>query len=268
MVEMLLLASKALIAAAGCGAGLRLAQRARRATDAPLDASVSALMLVGGIGLVGFGMGPALAEESASLARGVMLASDALERLAMLLLAVFVWQVFGSGSPFRAILLSASLVGMTAAWTYVLLVQRWPEPMLDPRVQAASQLAFAAPFAWATLECGLARRRLLGQLALGLSDRAGCNRALLWALGCGAMAASCLAAALQAFLPEEAALRLALTGLRAMLYTAVSLLAGLSFFPPAGYRRWVEGGDRPAAGGAPAGGSLRRAALLARRAWS
>jgi hypothetical protein len=263
MAETLLLASKALFAAAGCGAGLRLAQQALRSSQGlPLHAWASAMIFVGGIGLLGFGLGPELAGHSPALARFVMLAADALERLAMLMLAVFVWSLFGGGTLSRAILLAAALVAMTASWTYVLLFQRWPEPMLDPAVQAASQLAFAAPFVWATAESWLERRRARRQLALGLGDAATCNRLLLWALGCGGFASSCFAAAFAAYLPEGAGLE-ALTALRAALYAAISVVVSLAFFPPAAYLRRVEGGGRGAAPRAgSAEGRAERAALL------
>ena len=262
MAETLLLASKALFAAAGCGAGLRLAQQARRSQSLPLHAWASAMIFVGGIGLLGFGLGPELASHSPALARWVMLASDALERLAMLVLAVFVWSLFGGGTAFRAILLAAALVAMTASWTYVLLFQRWPEPMLDPAVQAASQLAFAAPFVWATAESWLERRRARRQLDLGLGDAATCNRLLLWALGCGGFASSCFAAALAAYLPEGAGLE-ALTALRAALYAAISVIVSLAFLPPAAYRR-VEG-EGSGAGTRPASGETRAAKRVALR---
>ena len=63
MPEALLLASKALFAATGCGAGLRLAQTARRGRI-PLHMWAAAMIFVGGLGLLGFGMGPALAEHT------------------------------------------------------------------------------------------------------------------------------------------------------------------------------------------------------------
>jgi hypothetical protein len=240
MAETWLLASKVLFAAAGCGAGFRLAQRARDASGPPLHAWASAMIFVGGVGLLGFGLGPGLAARSAELARWTMLVSDALERLTMLALAIFVWRFFGSGTPARAFLLSLSLVGMTASWTFVLLVQRWPEPMLDPVVQSASQLAFAAPFVWATVESWLERRDGRRQLALGLGDPEACHRSLLWTLGCGGFAASCFAAALAAFLPDGSPPDQALTAFRAGLYSAVSVVVALAFFPPGGYLRWIR----------------------------
>lgn len=261
MADTWLLAAKLLFAVAGCGAGLRLARLARR-SSLPVHTWASVTIFVGGVGLLGFGLGPGLAEHSLALARWVMLISDAVERVAMLMLAVFVWRVYGAGTPARAILLSAALVGMTASWTYVLLVQRWPEPLLHPEVQAASQLAFAAPFLWATLEAWLERRRSRRQLALGLGDPFACHRSLLWALGCGGFGASCLAAACAAFLPGGP-LDEALTALRAALYTAVSVVVALAFFPPSGYTRWVAGGGPTAGREAPRGGLVRRAALAA-----
>jgi hypothetical protein len=253
MAETWLLASKVLFAAAGCGAGLRLAQRARGASGPPLHAWASAMIFAGGVGLLGFGLGPRLAERSEELARWTMLVSDALERLTMLALAFFVWRFFGFGTPARAFLLSTALVGMTASWTFVLLVQRWPEPMLDPVVPSASQLAFAAPFVWATAESWLERRRARRQLALGLGDPEAFHRSLLWALGCGGFAASCFAAALAAFLPDGSPRHQVLTVLRAGLYTAVSVVVALGFFPPRGYARWALGTGRGAAPPPPAG---------------
>jgi hypothetical protein len=257
-----LLASKALFAAAGCCAALRLAQLARRPSGLTVHAWASTTIFVGGIGLLGFGLGPSLAELSPELARWVMLVSDAVERIAMLMLAIFVWRVFGAGTVARAMLLSAALVGMTASWTWVLLVQRWPEPMLDATVQATSQLAFAAPFLWATFESWLERRRSRRQLALGLGDAAASHRSLLWMLGCAGFAASCFAAAGAALLPDGAPLEEVLTALRAALYSAVSVVVALAFFPPRGYARWAEGGGPGAAAPPRSARGAQRAALL------
>lgn len=238
MPEALLLASKALFAVAGCGAGFRLLRTARRG-GVPLHMWAGVMIFVGGLGLVGFGMGPVLAERAGFPARRLMIAADALERLSLLALAVFIWHVFARGSLSRAILLAAVLVGMTASWTYVLLVQRWPEPLLHPWVALASQLAFAAPFVWSSFEAALALRRERRQLALGQGDPIACNRLALWTLGSPCFAAICLATALAAVLGEGSALAPVLATLRACLYGALSGVVALAFFPPASYVRWL-----------------------------
>jgi hypothetical protein len=241
MPEALLLASKALFAVTGCGAGIRLAQTARRGR-VPRHMWAAAMIFVGGFGLVGFGMGPALAEHAGVAARGLMIAADALERLSLLGLAVFIWHVFARGSRSGAILLAAVLVAMTASWTYVLLVQRWPEPILDASVAVASQLAFAAPFVWSTWESALALLRERRELARGRGDAIACNRLLLWTLGSPAFAAICFATALAALLGASSPLAPALATLRAFLYAALSGIVALAFFPPASYLRWLARG--------------------------
>jgi hypothetical protein len=239
MQESLLLASKALFAAVGCIAGLRLAVLARRREGRPLHVWASTTILVGGLGLIGFGSGPALAASSRELARSLMLASDALERLALLSLAVFFWRVFGGGSGARMVALGMVLVAMTAVWTWVLLVQCWPDPMLPPRTVVASQLACGAPYAWGALDAWLAARRTRAAEP-GVGDPLESHRFRLYGLGCGCFAAICVATASRALLPPDSELASLLALLCAVLYTAVSGIAVLALFPPALYERWIR----------------------------
>jgi hypothetical protein len=240
MEETLLLVSKAVFAAVGCVAGLRLAVLARRPTGRPAHAWASATIFVGGLGLVGFGLGPSLAGESRELARAVMLAADALERLALLSLAVFFWRVFGAGSGARMIALGVVLVAMTAIWTRVLLVQCWPDPVLPPQLAVASPLAFGAPYAWGALDAWLAARSSSRAREPGVDPVLESHRFRLYALGCGLFAAICLATAARALLPPASGLLPPLALLRAFLYTAVAGIAVLALFPPARYERWVR----------------------------
>jgi hypothetical protein len=237
MAETLLLASKALFAAVGCWLGLHLLQRARRPSGGlTLHGWASALICMGGLGLVGFAAGPSLAGHSAAAAHWLMLASDALERLSLLGLAVFVWHVFGGGGRARMVVLGAVLVAITAVWMLVIEVQRWPEPMLSLPLRLASQLSFAAPFVWSAAEAALVVGRRRHEL-----DPLDASRALLWAFGSALFASICLASALGLLLPPASALGPALSVLRALLYTLSAAVVLLGFTPPAGYVRWVRG---------------------------
>jgi hypothetical protein len=195
------------------------------------------MICVGGLGLVGFGLGPLLAVRSPGFARYLMLGSDALERLSLLGLAVFVWRVFGGAGLARMVLLGAVMVAMTANWTLVSVVERWPEPMLSEPVQIASQLAFASPFVWSTFEALLALRR-----ARAAGDPFAANRFLLWTLGSASFALICFATVGVLLLPAGSELASTLSVLRAALYTLLSASVVLAFFPPAAYLRWLDPG--------------------------
>jgi hypothetical protein len=227
-------------AAVGCVAGLRLAALAGRSAGRPLHAWASATIFVGGIGLLGFGLGPSLASQSRELARAVMLVSDALERLALLSVAVFFWRVFGGGSGLRMVALGAALVLMTAIWTRVLLVQSWPDAPLPPRLAVASQLAFGVPYAWGALDAWLAARWAARAPRLGDADVLEIHRFRLYALGCACFSAIALATASRALLPASSERVPLLALAQAALYTAIAGIAVLALFPPARYERWIR----------------------------
>lgn len=238
MAGTILLASKALFAAAGCGAGIVLAGTAWRERGLPVHAWASAAIFVGGLGLIGFGAAPALEARSASLAGGLMVASDGLQRAALAALALFLWRVFGgrARSPRTGVL--ALVLGALAVDGLVLLrVQEWPRP-LPAALAAGSQLVFATPFVWATVETGLAWRAARRRLALGLAEPAVVNRFGLFAVGCGCFVGINLATA-GSKLPAAAPLALGLDLGRALLYAATALFVVLAFYPPAAYRRRV-----------------------------
>jgi hypothetical protein len=238
MPEILLLWSKAIFAAAGCGAGVRLAQIARREGGVPLHAWGCAMVFAGGFGLLGFGLGPALAKSSRELARDVMIVGDALGRLVTLALTVFVWRVFGAGSAARRGLLGALLVLLGANWVRGLLHQSWPEPT-PPLQRFENQLVLALPFVWSALETRIAFARSRRQLALGLTDAVTSNRFVLWSAASASFAAIGFAAAAAAVAPPGAAVAGALTVLQALLFVAIAGIVALAFFPPATYLRWL-----------------------------
>jgi len=235
----LLLASKALFAAAGCGAGLVLARTARRERGLPVHAWASAAVFVGGLGLIGFAVGPALEARSGAFAAGVMIASDLLQRVALAGLALFLWRVFGAAEGeacwLRGAVLAAVLGALAVDAAATLFLQEWPRA-LPVAAAAASQLVFAMPFLWASLESGRAWRAGRRRLALGLAEPEVVNRFGLFALGCGAFVAVNLSTA-AAKLPAAAGMLPALDGLRALLYAALSVFVVLAIYPPAAYRR-------------------------------
>jgi hypothetical protein len=236
VLEIAMLASKALFAAAGCCAGVRLAQIARREGGLPLHAWASALVFAGGFGLLGFGLGPVVAEGSPAAARALMLASDALSRLVILGLTLFIWRVFGGGTGPRSGLLAALVALQAVNWVHAFGLQRWPEPT-PPLLRFENQIVLALPFVWSAVESRLAHARSRKQLALGLTDALTANRLLIWCLACACFACIGFAAAAGAVTPADSPLAAPLTLLQAALFAATAAMVTLAFFPPRAYVR-------------------------------
>jgi len=241
MSETLLLVSKGAFAAAGCCAGVRLAQLARRNAGDGLQGRVSVMILVGGAGLLGFGLGPVLAPYSWALARTLMLLADGLERVALLLLAWFVWHVFGRGDALRRGVLAIIVSILALDWIQMLSAQQWPETRLPVFVDATSQLAFSTALLWSTVEAWLEFRRSRRQLEHGLTDASVSNRFFLWTLATGCLTLVCLITALAKLVAGAPIWATALEYSLALLYCVVSGIILLGFFPPAFYRRWLGG---------------------------
>ena len=241
MSETLVLVSKGAFAAAGCCAGVRLAQLARRDAGDGLQGRVSVMILVGGAGLLGFGLGPVLAPYSSALARTLMLLADGLERVALLLLAWFIWHVFGRGDALRRGVLAIIVSILALDWAQMLSAQQWPETRLPVFVDATSQLAFSTPLLWSTVEAWLEYRRSRRQLAHGLTDASVTNRFFLWTLATGGLALVCLTTALAKLVAGAPIWATALQYALALLYCVVAGIILLGFFPPRFYRRWLGG---------------------------
>lgn len=241
MSEAVLLLSKGLFAAAGCFAGVILG-RSALSEGAKLHGIVCALIFLGGIGLLGFGLGPALASHSETLARGVMIVGDGFERIALLLLAWFVWHVFGRGDGFRRVVLAIVVSLLCLDWIQILLVQQWPDGRLPVLADAGSQLAFSTPLIWSSLETWLEYQRSRRQLAIGLTHPFVTNRFCLWSLATGCLALVCVTTALTAVLAGEPQWVSGLQLLIALLYTGVAGILMLGLSPPPIYRRWLESG--------------------------
>jgi hypothetical protein len=197
------------------------------------------MIFIGGLGLIGYGVGPSLADASEALARAVMIVSDLLERAALVLLGLFVWRVFGQGRPWRILGLLATESLLVLSGIATLSVQHWPRTPTPPLVEAFGQLAFASPFIWSTVEARFELHRSRRQLALGLCDPMVTNRFLLWALGCGGFSLVTVFSAVHALVPPDGAAAAFLDLLRAGLYVAVAGVVMLGLHPPAIYVRFV-----------------------------
>jgi hypothetical protein len=239
MPDTFLLVSKAVFALAGLGAGVRLAQIARRDGGIPLHAWGSAMVLVGGIGLVGFGLGPLVGESRPDFARWLMLVTDGIGRLVGMALCVFIWRIFGRGHKVRTGLCAAILVALAANWVRAWLAQSWPAPM--PALQRVeNQIVLVLPFLWSALETRFAWDRSRKQLALGLTDAMTAHRFALWSAACAGFVAIGWAAAAAAVSPRPSAIADALTLVQAVLNLGLAAIVCVAFFPPSAYVRWVE----------------------------
>jgi hypothetical protein len=241
MPDALLLLSKAVFAAAGLGAGVRLAQIAHREGGIPLHAWGSAMVLVGGIGLVGFGLGPLFGERHPGFARGLMLVTDGVGRLVGMALCVFIWRVFGRGHALRTGVCAAILLALAVNWVRAWLAQSWPAPM-PPLQRLENQIVLVLPFLWSALETRFEWDRARKQLALGLTDAMTAHRFALWSAACAGFVATGWAAAAAAVAPKPSAVLDALTLVQGVLNLGLATIVCVAFFPPAAYVRWVERG--------------------------
>lgn len=246
MAEAFLLISKLLFALTAAGTGVHLARLGRSGEGSALHARASAMIAVGGVGLLGVAVAPALAAHGAALGKATLIASDALERTALLLLAAFVWSVFGQGRLLRRLLLVAVVLAILGDWVQFLVFQQGPEADVPRLSLVSSQLCFALPFAWCAVETGLAYLRSRRQRALGLAEPRVTNRFLLWSLGCGCLVGICAGEALGLAAGAGAPLAGAIPWVRGSLYLAIVGVFVLAFAPPASYRRWLESGARGA----------------------
>jgi hypothetical protein len=239
MPETLLLLAKGLFAAVGCGAGVRLAQIARREGGIPIHAWASAMVLAGGIGLLGFALGPALGTTAPRAARAWMIATDGIGRLVIFALCIFLWRVFGGGAGIRTAVLAGLVALLAANWVRALLTQSWPAPMPTGQ-RFENQIVLALPFVWSAVETRIAWDRSRKQLALGLTDAGTTHRFLLWSLACAGFALAGFSSAAASVAPQGSTALAACTLLQAAFHAATAGLVVLGFFPPAGYARWVE----------------------------
>jgi hypothetical protein len=242
MAQTFLLVSKLLFALTAAATGVYLARLGRSGEGSALHARASTMIAVGGVGLLGVAVAPALASHWAALARAVTAASDTLERAALVLLAGFVWSVFGQGRLGRRIVLLAVVLAVLADWLQFLVFQQGPTAKMPRASQISTQIVFTLPFAWCAIETGLAYGRSRRQRALGLAEPSVTNRFFLWSFGCACLVGVCAAAALGLALGADAPLAAVIPWARGVLYLAIVGVFVLAFAPPAAYRRWLASG--------------------------
>lgn len=236
-----LLICKAIFALAGCAAGVSLARSARNEGGLSVRAWVSALIFIGGVGLIAFAVAPSVTSHSESLARWLFILGDGFERVSLLALGAFVFHVFGRGKAWRWVGLSISWAMILSSWLWALKTQNWPHQLTPPMVEAYGQLAFATPFIWSTVESALEYRRSRRQLRLGLTDALVTHRFLLWSMACGFFSGVTVFSAIVAMVPEGGLAQALLSLSRGVFYLVVATIVTIGLFPPAVYVRYVQG---------------------------
>jgi hypothetical protein len=157
--------------------------------------------------------------------------------LAVALLCVFTWRVFRSDSSWAAALTCAVLAGLLGGYAHSALVESFGPGAPDSRSWHWRMTTRLVVVVWCTVEplryWFMARR----QVALGLMTPLVANRFLLWSIWGG----SCLSVLLLGYVSVYLA---PAPGLLAGIRAVAGILAGgavwLTFFPPRGYRRWIE----------------------------
>ncbi|MDJ0785924.1 MAG: hypothetical protein QNK05_03910 [Myxococcota bacterium] len=243
MLDSLVLASRALFALAGFGAGIHLARTAIQEGGLPTHAWGSAIIFVGGLGLVGYAAAPLLQTTSPALAIAGLALSDGLERVALIGLGAFLWKVFGPASKARRLAAGTVAVVIVLDWIAVLRFQAWPETALPMPLAATTHLAFGVPLLWSTLESAMQMRRSRRQLVLGLTKPIVTHRFWLWTLGSAGLFLICLVTAIEQAI-DSAAGRPLLAVVRIVLHAGTAAVVALAFFPPQAYLRFVERGAR------------------------
>lgn len=239
MVDVFLLGGKIAFAVVGLGIGFRLAREARSSDGLGTHSLGSAVIFIGGVGLATTSVGPAFAEVSHALAVALSLGGDALERLALVGLCVFVAKVFRPDAAWPLPLTVCLGLALAASWAWEASVQPWPG--YDAALESgwSTQVTFALPFAWSALEAGGEWRRGKRKAVLGLAREIDVARFGLWTLGCSGFVGICLIALVIPAVLEAGRVQLAsgLIVVRAGLYYIVAAALWVGVFEPAFYAR-------------------------------
>jgi len=232
---------KVAFAAAGAMAGISLARTARRTGGFPPEAWASAMMFIGGAGLVSFAVGDAIGAGASALVRAAIVGGDFFERLALSLLYLFVWFVFRRRDRWAKIVIAAGIALLAMSFAFELTTGNLPYHDSRSLAYQISQLVFALPFLWSAIESRVYHLRIRKQVSLGLTDPMVCNRFLLWSAATAAFAGNCFAAwaASIAGATGHGGLEGAFSILRGVLYLLVAVTIVIGFYPPAAYRRFV-----------------------------
>jgi len=239
MLEWLLLGGKAAFGAVAVATGLRLARVARSGEGLGVHSLASAVIFVGGIGLAAAAAGPAFGDVSRGLALTLTLGGDALERLSLIGLCVFVANVFRGAASWPLPLTACIGAALGASLGWEVEVQPWPH--YDATLPSAwvTQVTFALPFLWSAAEAG--REWLLGRrrLALGFVPEIAVARFGLWAVACIGFVGICALAIAVPVAAEAGRVALAnmCLAVRGALYFGVALAVWMGMFEPAFYAR-------------------------------
>jgi hypothetical protein len=233
---------KLAFAATGALAGISLARTARRTGGFPPEAWASAMVFIGGVGLISFAVGDAIGAETSALVRAAIIGGDLFERLALSLLYLFVWLVFRRRERWATGATAVGIALLAMSFAFELTTGNLPHHDSRSLAYRTSQLVFALPFLWSAAETRLTHLRIRKQVSLGLADPMVCNRFLLWSAATAAFAGNCLAAwaASTAGATGHGGLEGAFSILRGVLYFLVAVTIAIGFHPPAAYRRFVS----------------------------
>jgi hypothetical protein len=154
--------------------------------------------------------------------------------VALLLLAWFVWRVFGRGDALRKGIFAIVVSILALDWVQMLSAQQWPETRLPVFVDVVSQLAFSTPLLWSTVEAWLEYRRSRRRVALGLTDASVAKRFFLWTFATGCLALVCLTTALAKLVADAPIWAPALRYALAVIYWVVAgtIVLGFQRRPP------------------------------------
>ena len=223
--------------------GARLLRLASRSGEAP-ERLLGAMFLVTGTSYIVYNLPIIL--DSEALWTPLNFAGRVLYLPAAIILAVFTRQVFRAESPWAAWLVGGCAALLVAGVTGSALRGDWEGFSTSSPWFWLEWSGYTIPYAWAGAESlmqhGQARRRM----RVGLCDSLVCNRYLLWGLYGTVGAIVSLAIPLQyAAYERESVFNATWDTLINGSEILTIALMWLVFFPPAVYRRWIEGTAAP-----------------------
>ena len=165
---------------------------------------------------------------------------------APVLMAAFTRQVFRREDPWGAWLVVGTAALLVAGVAGSALEGDWEGFSISNGWFWLEWVGYTVPFGWAGAEAFGQYRQARRRLSLGLCDPLICNRLLLWSLFATMQVCASLAVLLQYASYEQQNLFSATwdTLIGALEIFSVAPI-WLIFFPPAAYRRWIEGTAAP-----------------------
>jgi hypothetical protein len=225
--------------------GARLARLASRTGETP-ERLLAAMFLVTGLSYVVYEI-PAFFSLEA-LWTPLNFAGRVIYLPAPVLLAVFTRQLFRREDPWAAWLVVGIGALLVAGVAGSALGGDWEGYSISNGWFWLEWVGYTIPFGWAGAEAFGQYRQARRRLPLGLCEPLVCNRFLLWSLFAMLQVSICLSILAQYADYEQQNLFSATWDMLIGALEILSLAAiWLVFFPPAAYRRWVEGTAAPLA---------------------